>query len=466
MLGSLVLKFKQLFKSVLTGLIIIISLRKYLPVLWGISLFTAGLSCRSWPLAASVPEVLKKIDIVYYIYFPWYKKYNIHKMKNCRIFSPDSDYYDSSHSVLRCRESISLLRPVHMIKAWQREQSKIGFLTLTINKFGIKNVHGYIKEIKSAPSELFSTHGENLKAGVVTGRFVRHVADVRKYQFKNKTTGQISWLWSTPGHPFYVKNREGFISVEAISPEDEMLQKDGQIVKMNCSTPYGRYCGDHGRESMVSVYNLEIAQKHTYFVGRDFILVHNVCKKTPAVVKKSCHKSMKEHFLWFYDNGYIETIDDGHGGKTLSFKLNWEEGDSFNQRRGLSKAKTPSHRLRTNIYYPLKKLGFTRMDKLRGSTKGKVISWELKDKAMFRQQTGQDVSDFISTIPSASARVPTPTPAPALTPAPILISAPVPTPIPAVPASIPVPIPIFSPRFDFREASTFLFAVSSEHFYQ
>ena len=205
------LKLKRTLKPVLTGLIIIIRQKiirqkiirqniirqniirqniirqnKYLPFLWVIPLLTACLFFSSWSLAGPMPELLKKVDIVYYIYFFPYKKYNIHKSKNCRISSHDSGFHHLDHAVLQCRENISLLRPLHIIKSWQREQSKAGFLTLTVNEFGIKNVHGYIKEIKSAPSSLFSANGQNIKAGTVTGRFVRHVADVRNYQFKNR----------------------------------------------------------------------------------------------------------------------------------------------------------------------------------------------------------------------------------------------------------------------------------------
>ena len=453
------LKLKQLFKLELTGLITIISQRKCLPVLLSISLVTAGLFCSSWPLAAFMPEALKKIDIVYYIYFPWYKKYNINKIKNCRVLLHDSgfdgsyfhdvDFHGSEHAVLQCREAISLLRPLYMIEAWQREQSKTGFLTLTLNEFGIKNVHGYIKSIKSAPSNLFLAHGENVKAGVVTGRFVRHVADVRKYQFKNKATGQITWLWSTPNHPFYVKNRGGFISVEAISPEDEMLQKDGQVMKMICSTPHGASCGMHNGESMVSVYNLEIAQKHTYFVGQDFILVHNQCRRNLGVRDSI---PAQERFSWLAKNGFIKCIpDDSNEGRiTLSFKLKWEDREEFSRLCGAEEREIYDTMYK-HVYYPLTRLGFKRIDG-KNMTKDErlktPIFWILKDGDIFNckmKRFGWSVSGsgsdslYFDSITSPTLTFPAPVP--------------VPISIPATPAAISTPAS--ASDFDFKKAATF-----------
>ena len=217
-------------------------------------------------------DVLKRVNIVYYINFPWHKKYETERVKGCHRFLSHS-----GSAVLRCEENVFLLRPVHIIKIWQRQQSKMGFLYLTMKYFGLENVHGYIKKIQSISLNGFPLYGEDIKAGTVTGRFIRHVNDVREYQFKNTKTGQISRLRSTPNHPFYAKNRGGFIPVEEISSEDEMLQKDGQIMKMNCSAFQGSHCGTRSKDSIVPVYNLEVAQKHTYFVGRDFVLVHNSC---------------------------------------------------------------------------------------------------------------------------------------------------------------------------------------------
>ena len=471
------LKLKQLSKLELTGLTSIISQRKCLPVLWSIALLTADLSFSSWSLAAFMPEALKRIDIVYYIYFPWYKKYNINKIKNCRVLLHDSgfdgsyfhdvDFHGSEHAVLQCREAISLLRPLHMIEAWQREQSKTGFLTLTMSEFGIKNVHGYIKAIKPAPSNLFSAHGVNVKAGVVTGRFVRHVADVRKYQFKNKATGQITWLWSTPNHPFYVKNRGGFISVEAISSEDEMLQKDGQIMKMICSTPHGTGCGAHSGESMVSVYNLEIAQKHTYFVGQDSILVHNPYENEP---KRRVNVPVQQRFLWLVQNGFIKfsILDASNENKvTLSFELKWADREAFRQCCG-DEEMIYKRVLRKNVDYPLTVLGFERIDKL-VTSKDRLetpICWVLRDGGKFNgkmEKLGWSVSgsgslyfDSITspTLTFTLAPAPVPISIPAFTATPAAISTPAPASASAS-ASTSTLVSVSTSDFDFRHADTF-----------
>ena len=448
------LKLKQLSKLELTGLTSIISQRKCLPVLWSIALLTAGLSFSSWSLAAFMPEALKRIDIVYYIYFPWYKKYKTEKIKGCHGF-----FLHSGSAVLRCEENVSLLRPLHTIKAWRRQQSKMGFLSLTMDEFGIKNVHGYIKKIQSISLDTFSIHKKNGKERPVIGKFIRHVNDVRKYRFKNRTTGKISTVFSTPNHPFYVKNKGMFIPIETISPEDEMLQKDGQIMKMICSTPHGTGCGAHSGESMVSVYNLEIAQKHTYFVGQDFILVHNQCRRHPETREIiPAHK----RFSWLAKNGFIKCIPDGsnEGRITLSFKLRWEDREKFSQRCGGLSTNSIHHVLSTHVYYPLTQLGFERIDKqiARDVRLKTPILWILRNGDGFNdkmEKLGWSVS-----IPGSDSlyfdSIISPIPIPIL----VSFPAPVPTSIPAFTAT-PNATSTFAPSTFIFDPTTFTFIPAS-----
>ena len=405
MSGRPMWKLKQPFKPALTGLITIISRRKCLPALWNLSLLTAGLFFSSWPLAASVSEVLKEIDIVYYVYFSLHslhKEYNIHKIKGCHVLFygsgfQSSGFYSSGlhgsadHAVLQCREYISLLRPPDIIKTWQKEQKAMGFFTLTMDGFGIKNVHGYIKKIKSLPFELFSVPGKKTKAGTVTGRFIRHVIDVRKYCFKNRTTGKISSVLSTRNHPFYVKNRGGFIPVEEISSEDEMIQKDGQIVKMNCSVPNDGHCRTQRTDSIVPVYNLEVARKHTYFVGQDFILVHNPYERSTVKRKRI---TFLERYSLFVKYGFISAINDHeeNGQSTLAFTLPTEKMDFFKAHCGFSKAKKHYDILDADINTPLTRLGFVSRGRriTSGTSRLKpIIYWVLKNRVKFNKILGK-----------------------------------------------------------------------------
>ena len=385
MLSNAVLRCKLMLKRVFIGCTERIRKCRYLSVIWTLFPVIVGLPFSGWVLAASVPAILKRIDIVYYIDFPWHKKYRVNIAKGCHRF-----FLHSGSAVLRCEENMSLLRPLHMIKAWQRQQSKMGFLPLTIKEFGIKNVHGHIKKIKSISLYALPVHGQKTKFMTVTGMFIRHVNDVRKYHFRNRATGRISSIWSTPNHPFYLKNRGAFVPVEEISPEDEMIQKDGQIVKMNCPVVNGK-CGNQSKDSIVPVYNLEIAQKHTYFVGKDFLLVHN--PYDPVTGKRMVLQAWERYKL-FVDFGCINQVFDPYnkGAITFEFRLNLKARDEFLSKFGFSNAKKLQDRQRAAISGPLRILGFESWSQ---NVEGRRdLVWILKDRKRFADAIKDADIDF------------------------------------------------------------------------
>ncbi len=77
-------------------------------------------------------------------------------------------------------------------------------------------------------------------------------------------------IHATGRHPFYMPGR-GWIAAEHLRPGDR------------CRTPHGQLLQLQSKEfspTSEPVYNLEIQQAHTYFVGRDrraAVLVHNDC---------------------------------------------------------------------------------------------------------------------------------------------------------------------------------------------
>lgn len=87
---------------------------------------------------------------------------------------------------------------------------------------------------------------------------------------------------TTPEHPFYVSNKGWISSIE--------LRAGDILVRQN-----GEYCivekiQHEILETPITVYNFEVADFHTYYVGENSVLVHNVCggKNTPdqdAVIK-------------------------------------------------------------------------------------------------------------------------------------------------------------------------------------
>ena len=135
---------------------------------------------------------------------------------------------------------------------------------------------------------------------------------------------------------------------------DQMIQKDGQIIGM-IHPPHCTHDRLQAGKSVVPVYNLEVYGKHTYFVGDDFILVHNPCHR-PAL-------SAEEYYRQFVDEGFIKEIEDpdpAHsGGKTLRFMVESGRMRYFvNRFQDLVPKNKGPYSINTNISHHLKELGF------------------------------------------------------------------------------------------------------------
>ena len=142
---------------------------------------------------------------------------------------------------------------------------------------------------------------------IVTGLFVQHAVNVRKYTFKEVTTGKTGTINATANHPLYVKNRSAFIPIEKVTGSDNLITETGQSVKLICQENRKDHCGvAYGDGQPLPVYNLQIANRHTYFVGKDYkILVHNCTKKRklPMQAKRKIGDSPPNPKLIPYQNG-------------------------------------------------------------------------------------------------------------------------------------------------------------------
>ncbi|MBP5432696.1 MAG: hypothetical protein J6Y81_10370 [Ruminococcus sp.] len=81
------------------------------------------------------------------------------------------------------------------------------------------------------------------------------------------TAGDVD---TTTNHPFYVLGR-GWVAAGDLNEGDEVYLIDG-------STAYVTGAELERFTESVTVYNLEVVDLHTYFVGDTSILVHNRCK--------------------------------------------------------------------------------------------------------------------------------------------------------------------------------------------
>lgn len=76
---------------------------------------------------------------------------------------------------------------------------------------------------------------------------------------------------STFDHPYYVKDK-GFVSAEALWIGAELLDNNGNILHVEQI-----FREDLG-EDRVKVYNFQVGEYHTYYVGNTGVLVHNAAR--------------------------------------------------------------------------------------------------------------------------------------------------------------------------------------------
>ncbi|HEY0706183.1 MAG TPA: polymorphic toxin-type HINT domain-containing protein [Polyangia bacterium] len=78
-------------------------------------------------------------------------------------------------------------------------------------------------------------------------------------------------LQTTREHPFFTEGR-GWSSAAALMPgQDRLIDRRGRAVELTSA---------ESRDEQVPVYNLEVADHHTYFVGESGIWVHNTSART------------------------------------------------------------------------------------------------------------------------------------------------------------------------------------------
>lgn len=135
--------------------------------------------------------------------------------------------------------------------------------TLVLTADGCKAIED-IEEGDKVLAENAET-GEQDEKKVVT--LYRH----EKYLLIHVQTEDCKEVVTTKEHPFYVEGA-GFVTAGSLKEGDVLLTADGQnltIIKVEAE------CLDEP----VTVYNFEVEDYHTYFVGENGLFVHNECTK-------------------------------------------------------------------------------------------------------------------------------------------------------------------------------------------
>ena len=220
-----------------------------------------------------------KVDVFYYKDFPYRQRYAHHEINGC-IKMPAT-------GIVRCREVISQLIKEGTMRKLLRIQNKNGYLPLTMKEFGVIDAQAHIGKVtpvKFPPINKKSATA-NSYYEPITKIFIRHVLHVKRYTFKNLETNVIFTVKATPGHPVYSASRQKFIPVSKLSSKDHLLSENGQKIQLLCQQGIKKDCGlPFNQGGITSVYNVEVSQRHTYFIQSERLLVHNGCEDTGNIV--------------------------------------------------------------------------------------------------------------------------------------------------------------------------------------
>jgi hypothetical protein len=181
---------------------------------------------------------------------------------------------------------------------------------------------------------------------------VRKAGTLLHVRFRG-TDEQIHTVTCTPGHPFWVAERAGYVSADELLPDDTLAGPEGERLTF--------LSAEHQALSdAIPVYNFEVAEAHTYFVtpiggAGSAVLVHNglvKCDGADAANGNSKSSKRPQHMYEIFETANDDVVKTGISGQPLNqngtspranrqvSKFNGEEGEGKFRSRIVGKAKT------------------------------------------------------------------------------------------------------------------------------
>jgi hypothetical protein len=159
-------------------------------------------------------------------------------------------------------------------------------------------------------------------------------------------------ITATPSHPFRVENR-GWVQARDLQPGDRLISLNGGTERVTQNTT---------TNAVALVYNFEVVNAHTYFVGEQRILVHNACAwaKRSATISDEpgiyvIRGSNGERYVGSAKNLYDRLVKQRHDWRSLIMDPNSEV---FTMKLDNSKIKTSlTEALRVSEEYWIRALG-------------------------------------------------------------------------------------------------------------
>ena len=110
---------------------------------------------------------------------------------------------------------------------------------------------------------------------------------------------------TTPKHPFYVPHK-GWTSAIDLRAGDILVLSNGEYVIVE-------KVQHEILESPVKVYNFEVRDFHTYYVGENSVLVHNMCQVNPEAKVQENDDSVSQSTVgrWMSEDEYNKMIESG-----------------------------------------------------------------------------------------------------------------------------------------------------------
>ena len=151
---------------------------------------------------------------------------------------------------------------------------------------------------------------------------------------------------ATPTHPFYV-DKLGWTLARSLRAGDILVLSNGELVTVE-------WVQHEILESPIKVYNFEVQDFHTYFVGQSSVLVHNDCEKSRLPRSNGDWDGIPGESNWKSSNNAVNKITNG---ESLPFKngrpdfSKWSKG-SLNFKSGVLTGTDKDFRL---VYKEIKK---------------------------------------------------------------------------------------------------------------
>ena len=124
---------------------------------------------------------------------------------------------------------------------------------------------------------------------------------------------------STPRHPFYVP-QNGWTSAVDLRAGDMLVLSNGEYVIVE-------QVQHEILETPVKVYNFEVQDFHTYYVGKNSVLVHNMCDEEKYVPNPNGKKGSEKH------QDTIASIKPSKNGNTIQTEYPFSIENGFKSKR-------------------------------------------------------------------------------------------------------------------------------------